>query len=106
MLVTTTTTLTNLPASKMVTLLFQCDGWKTTMGVSLQMHIMLPLTTKYENFYYDHNQSTALTNTIQCIANIVDDNPILIKASDLQDNFLDLTDLNLLPTWNSGLYAS
>ena len=44
--------------------------------------------------------------TLQCIANIVDDNPILIKASDLQDNFLDLTDLNLLPTWNSGLYAS
>ncbi len=37
----------------------------------------------------------------QCIANVVDDNPILIKASDLQDNFLDMMDLNLIPIWNS-----
>ena len=42
----------------------------------------------------------------QSIANVVDNNPILIKALDLQNNFLDLADLNLLPIWNSELYVS
>ena len=30
-----TTTLMNSPASKMAILLFQCDGWRTMMGMSL-----------------------------------------------------------------------
>ncbi|KAF8953953.1 hypothetical protein BDZ97DRAFT_1766967, partial [Flammula alnicola] len=37
----------------------------------------------------------------QFVANVIDSNPILVKTSDLQDNFLDLMDLSLLPTWNS-----
>jgi hypothetical protein len=44
-----------------------------------------------------------LINTLQFVANVVDSNPILVKVSDLQDNFLDLVDLNLVPTWNSEL---
>ena len=43
---------------------------------------------------------------LQFVANVVDSNPILVKTSDLQDNFLDLMDLSLLPTWNSELCAS
>ncbi|KAF8914285.1 hypothetical protein CPB84DRAFT_1811643 [Gymnopilus junonius] len=37
----------------------------------------------------------------QGIANVDDNNLILVKVSDLQDNFLDLMDLHLLPIWNS-----
>jgi len=54
-----------------------------------------------------HSQLQLIHGTykhLQCIANVVDDNTILIKVSDLQNNFLDLTDLNLLPIWNSELY--
>jgi hypothetical protein len=36
-------------------------------------------------------------------ANVIDSNVILVKSSDLQDNFLDLMDRRLLPTWNSEL---
>ena len=35
------------------------------------------------------------------IASVVDNNVILVKSSDLQDNLLDLTDWGLLPTWSS-----
>ena len=38
---------------------------------------------------------------VQSIAHVEDEETILIEASTLQDNFLDLTDLQLLPTWSS-----
>lgn len=34
----------------------------------------------------------------------MDDNVVLIKSSDLKNNFLDLIDLNLIPTWSSELH--
>ncbi|KJA24844.1 hypothetical protein HYPSUDRAFT_135587 [Hypholoma sublateritium FD-334 SS-4] len=42
----------------------------------------------------------------QQIANVEDESTILIEASALQHNFLDLTDLQLLPTWNYQAVAS
>jgi hypothetical protein len=34
------------------------------------------------------------------MAAVIDSNDILISASDLQENFLDLVDANLIPIWN------
>ena len=34
------------------------------------------------------------------VASVVDDNVILVKSSDLQDNLLDLMDWGRLPTWS------
>jgi hypothetical protein len=36
----------------------------------------------------------------QFIANVVDSETILVQVSDLQNNFLDLKDMSLLPIWN------
>lgn len=44
-----------------------------------------------------------LKNTFQSVANVVDGDVILVRASDLQDNLLDLVDLNLVPIWNGML---
>jgi len=44
---------------------------------------------------------TRCWHALQFGANVVDSGLILVKASDLQDNLLDLMDLSLLPTWNS-----
>ncbi len=44
-----------------------------------------------------------LTNT-QFVAHVVDGDVILVKSSELKDNFLDLMDLGLVPTW-SGEFA-
>ena len=41
---------------------------------------------------------------LQCVADIVDSETIVVQASDLQNNFLDLKDMNLLPMWNSELH--
>ena len=38
---------------------------------------------------------------LQFAATVVDSETILVQASDLQNNFLDLKDMSLLPTWNS-----
>jgi hypothetical protein len=40
----------------------------------------------------------------QLLANVIDSNVILIRASDLQDNFLDLMDSDLIPAWNGELH--
>ncbi|KJA24001.1 hypothetical protein HYPSUDRAFT_1078326 [Hypholoma sublateritium FD-334 SS-4] len=48
----------------------------------------------------------AVTVDHQSIANVNDEETILVEASTLQDNFLDLTDLQLLPTWNNQAIAS
>lgn len=37
-------------------------------------------------------------------ANVADDNVILIKSSDLQNDFLDLMDLSLIPNWSGELH--
>lgn len=37
--------------------------------------------------------------SLKDLANVDDHNSIAIKASDLQFNYLDLQDMNLLPTW-------
>ncbi|KJA16967.1 hypothetical protein HYPSUDRAFT_112369, partial [Hypholoma sublateritium FD-334 SS-4] len=42
----------------------------------------------------------------QSIANVEDKETILVEASTLQDNFLDLTDLQLLPIWNNQAITS
>ncbi|KAF8959102.1 hypothetical protein BDZ97DRAFT_2045777 [Flammula alnicola] len=34
------------------------------------------------------------------VANVIDSETILVQASDFQNNFLDLKDMSLLPTWN------
>ena len=41
---------------------------------------------------------------LQFGANVVDGETILVQASDLQNNFLDLKDMSLLPAWNSELH--
>jgi len=38
-------------------------------------------------------------------ANVVDSETILVQVSDLQNNFLDLKDMHLLPIWNSELHV-
>ena len=45
-----------------------------------------------------------MLTALQFVANVVDSETILVQASDLQNNFLDLTDMGLLPAWNSGLH--
>ncbi|KIJ90420.1 hypothetical protein K443DRAFT_686767 [Laccaria amethystina LaAM-08-1] len=42
-----------------------------------------------------------ITTDTSCRAHVNDSHPILIKARDLQRNFLDLKDMNLLPTWSN-----
>jgi len=44
-----------------------------------------------------------LKNTLQSVANVIDGDVILVRASDLQDNLLDLVDLNLVPVWNGNV---
>ena len=39
------------------------------------------------------------------MATVIDGNVILISASDLQENFLDLVDANLVPIWD-GKFAA
>ena len=41
---------------------------------------------------------------LQCVANVVDSETIVVQASDFQNNFLDLKDMSLLPTWSSELH--
>ena len=41
---------------------------------------------------------------LQSIANVVDSETTVVQVSDLQNNFLDLKDTSLLPTWNSELH--
>jgi len=89
----------------MVILLFQCDGWKTTRGVFADAYTVI-FDNQVRGFLLTIAINPENLQALQCIANVVDDNLILIKASDLQDNFLDLTDLNLLPIWNSESYVS
>src|SRR6266567_2536998 len=38
--------------------------------------------------------------TLQSVATIIDSHVILVRASDLQENFLDLVDANLVPVWD------
>jgi hypothetical protein len=45
-----------------------------------------------------------MLTALQCAANVVDSETILVPASNLQNNFFDLKDMNLLPTWNSELH--
>jgi hypothetical protein len=45
-----------------------------------------------------------MLTAMQFLANVVDSGTILVQVSDLQNNFLDLKDMDLLPTWNSELY--
>jgi hypothetical protein len=45
-----------------------------------------------------------MLTALQFVANVVDSETILVQASDLQNNFLDLKDMSLLPTWNSELH--
>ena len=45
-----------------------------------------------------------MTNTLQFVANVINRDVILVRASDLQDNLLDLTHLHLVPTWNGMLH--
>ena len=45
-----------------------------------------------------------MLTALQFVANVVDGETILVQASDLQNNFLDLKDMGLLPAWNSGLH--
>jgi hypothetical protein len=45
-----------------------------------------------------------MLTALQCAANVVDSETILVPASDLQNDFLDLKDMNLLPTWNGELH--
>jgi hypothetical protein len=45
-----------------------------------------------------------MLTALQCAANVVDSETILVPASDLQNNFLDLKDMNLLPIWNGELH--
>jgi len=45
-----------------------------------------------------------MLTALQFVANVDDSETILVQASDLQNNFLDLKDMNLLPAWNSELH--
>ena len=45
-----------------------------------------------------------MLTALQFVANVVDSETILVQVSDLQNNFLDLKDMGLLPAWNSGLH--
>jgi len=51
--------------------------------------------------YMRHSNQFKMLTASQFVANVVDGETILVQASDLQNNFLDLKDMNLLPTWNS-----
>lgn len=42
--------------------------------------------------------------TLKCVASVIDTEVNLIPAANLQNNFLQLKDMNLLPVWNSELY--
>ena len=46
-----------------------------------------------------------LTVWLQFVATVIDSSLILVKASEMQSNFLDLMDLGLIPTWSSELQA-
>jgi len=45
-----------------------------------------------------------MLTALQFVANVVDSETILVQASDLQNNFLDLKDMSLLPAWSSELH--
>ncbi len=38
------------------------------------------------------------------MADVIDNDVILVKSSELKDNFLDLRDLGLIPTWSGELH--
>ncbi len=46
-----------------------------------------------------------MLTTLQFVADVVDSETILVQAFDLQNNFLDLKDMGLLPAWNSELHT-
>jgi hypothetical protein len=47
-----------------------------------------------------------MLTALQFVADVADSETILIQASDLQNNFLDLMDMSLLPAWNSQLIST
>ena len=42
-----------------------------------------------------------MLTAFQSVANVIDSETILVRGSDLRDNFLQLKDMGLIPAWDS-----
>ena len=76
--------------------LFQCDGWRTMMEClcrCIHGYFWQPSTR-----FSTSNWRMGCWQALQLVADVIDSNVILVKSSYLQDNLLDLTDWDLLPT--------
>ncbi|KAF8809707.1 hypothetical protein BYT27DRAFT_7222301 [Phlegmacium glaucopus] len=93
-----------IPLDGVISEVYHAQKWRK----DVDQHTLSPMYDAGDRHYYIDelvplkDDAYVITFDNQFAANVVDNDMILIKASDLQDNLLDLRDLGLLPTtWNN-----
>jgi hypothetical protein len=70
----------------------------------LQMLMRLSLEIRYSVFGLDR-VLPIIDHTIQSVVTVLDSHVVLVRASNLQENLLDLVDANLVLAWDGNMVA-